>query len=307
MVDHIEKVPEWLDREQFPFASRFLQTTFGRVHYLDEGPPEGEVVLLVHGTPSWSFEYRQLIPVLARHRRVIAVDHLGFGLSERPADFPYTPEAHSDVLREVVERLGLQRFALVVHDYGGPIALPLVAAEPQRITGLVVMNSWMWPLTEDPALAGAARLAGSWLGRFLYRWLNASLRLLMPYGYADRRKLTPAVHAQYRAPFRHRGARVQVLWQLARALGSPGAKLSKLWAERERLQAIPALIVWGLGDRALPPSVLSRWRQALPHARVAQLAGVGHWPQEEAPADVAGLLDGFLPIHGRTQAKLESA
>src|SRR5687767_10540954 len=99
MVDQDEKVdgPEWLDRVAFPFRSRFLQTQHGHVHYVDEGPPgSDEVVLLVHGTPSWSFEYRHVIPELSKSRRVIAVDHLGFGLSDRPKDFDYTPESHTE-------------------------------------------------------------------------------------------------------------------------------------------------------------------------------------------------------------------
>jgi haloalkane dehalogenase len=309
MIDYIESAnePAWLDRAAFQFQSRFVQTSFGRVHYVDEGPADGAVVLLVHGTPSWSFEYRHVIRVLARTRRVIAFDHLGFGLSERPTGFDYSPERHSEVLREVLDELGLERFSLVVHDYGGPIALPVAVAEPQRIDSLVVLNSWMWWLPEDPKLARGARLAGSWLGRFMYRWLNASLRLLMPYGYADRRRLTPQVHAQYLAPFARRAARERVLWALARALWASRPSLQRLWDARAQLAEIPSLIVWGLADRALPPSVLLRFRQALPRARVEALAGVGHWPQEEAPERVAELLDGFLPRTSDLRGKLASA
>lgn len=307
MVDQIEEVPEWLDREAFPFASQWLQTSAGRVHYVDEGPREGEVVLLVHGTPTWSFEYRHVIPVLARTRRVIAVDHLGFGLSERPRDFEYTPEAHSRVLGEVIERLELTRLALVVHDYGGPIALPLAAAQPERITSLVVINSWMWPLGEDPEMLRAAKVAGSWFGRLLYRWFNASQRLIMPSAYAERSKLTPRIHAQYLALFRRPADRVLVLWALARALLASAPALARLWDARRRLASIPALVLWGLGDRALPPKVLARWRQALPQARVQELAGVGHWPHEEAPEQVARALDEFLPRRPSAQAKLASA
>lgn len=308
MVDQVEMgVPEWLDHGQFPFQSRWIQTSAGRVHYVDEGPRDGEVVLLVHGTPTWSFEYRHVMPVLAKTRRVIAVDHLGFGLSERPRDFAYTPEAHSEVLHEVIERLRLRRFALVVHDYGGPIALPLAAAEPERVTSLVVLNSWMWPLTEDAELAKKAKLAGSWLGRQLYRWLNFSLRVLLPYAYADRKKLTPAVYAQYLAPFRGRADRVRVLWALARALTASAPALGRLWDARGRLASIPALVLWGLGDRALPPRLLERFRQAWPQARIQELAGVGHWPHEEVPAVVARALDDFLPQSSAAQAKLDSA
>ena len=276
MVDDIEKVPDWVDRGAFPFESRFLATTFGRVHYVDEGPRDGEVVLLVHGTPSWSFEFRHLIPVLARTRRVIAVDHLGFGLSDRPTDFPYTPEAHTQVLREVIDGLGLTRLALAVHDYGGPIALPIAVAEPERISSLVVMNTWFWDLDTDHEFLRVARFAASFVGRFLYRWFNASLRLIMPSAYGDRRRLTPRIHAQYLAPFRRRADRVRVLWTLARSLVTSSKSFGRIWDERERLGAIPSLIVWGLGDSALKPYMLERVRQALPHARVEMLPGVGH-------------------------------
>lgn len=306
MVDQFE-VPDWLDREAFPFQSRWLQTSAGRVHYVDEGPRDAEAVLLVHGTPTWSFEYRHVIPRLARSRRVIAVDHLGFGLSERPRGFAYTPEEHTRVLSEAIEVLGLTRFALVVHDYGGPIALPLAAQQPERITGLAVLNSWMWPLTEDAELAKGARLAGSWLGRILYRWLNFSQRVLMPYAYGERRKLTPSVHQQYLSVFRRRDDRVRVLWALARALTASAPSLAKLWEARARLARIPALVLWGLGDRALPPRLLERFRGAWPQARIQELAGVGHWPHEEAPEVVAQALDEFLPRGPAAQAKLVSA
>jgi haloalkane dehalogenase len=312
MVDHIEKVEKiepagWVDRVGFPFVPRFVETRFGRVHYVDEGPREGEVVLLVHGTPSWSYEYRHLIPVLARTRRVIATDHLGFGLSEQPSDFAYSPEAHTEVLREVIQRLMLQRFALVVHDYGGPIALPLAQEAPDRISGLVVLNSWMWSMLDSPKFARTARLMSSWFGRFLYRWFNASLRILMPLGYADSRKLTPELHEQYLAVFPRRDQRERVLWALARAFVGSSATLERLWKQRARLAGIPSLVVWGLGDRLVPPELLERWAQALPQARVEALAGVGHWPQEEAPEQVAALLDGFLPRSAAVHDKLLGA
>lgn len=308
MVDHSSaRFSSWLDRRALPYRSRFLATSRGAIHYVDEGPGDAEAVLLVHGTPSWLFEYRHLIATLSRTRRVLAFDHLGFGLSERPRDFAYTPEAHAELLREIVERLELRRFALVVHDYGGPIALPFACEAPERITSLVVMNSWAWPLTEDPELARAARFAGSAIGRFLYRWLNASLRLLMPHAYADKSKLTRAIHAQYLAPFRERDARVRVLWALARALTTSAYSLRELWKQRASLAKIPALIVWGLADRALPPRLLARWREALPQAELAELPDVGHWPQEEAPERVAALLDEFLPRSLEARGKLDSA
>ena len=232
-------------------------------------------IVLVHGTPTWSFEYRHLIAGLRPSRRVIALDHLGFGLSERPADASYTPEAHAARFRAFVDGLGLSRFTLVVHDFGGPIALPVALDDPGRVSRLVVLNSWMWSFAGDPRCA-RWRAARAWcpggFGRFMYRRLNASLRLVTPSAYGDRRKLTRAIHGQYLAAFPDADSRERVLWTLARALLGSSAYYDGLWRRRDRLAAIPALVVWGMKDSAFRPNQLARWRTALPHATVVAAA-----------------------------------
>src|SRR5688500_14549634 len=145
-------------------TSKYLETRRGRMHYIDEGPPSPQAsadrtLLFVHGTPTHSYEYRHLIASLSQTHRCIAPDHLGFGRSDRPTAFPYTPEAHAEVLREFVAALGLESFALVVHDFGGPIGLPLAMSEglsgpdrtiPSRMVDRVIlMNTWAWPLNDD--------------------------------------------------------------------------------------------------------------------------------------------------------------
>lgn len=152
--------PAWLDRTQYPFTSRWLELSAGRMHYVDEG--DGDPILFVHGTPTWSFEYRHLVRALSLTNRCVAPDHLGFGLSERPESFPYTIQAHADNLAQFVERLGLRDLTLVVHDFGGPIALPLALKRPGIVRRLVIINSWMWPLDDDPVIRRGGRLAGSW-------------------------------------------------------------------------------------------------------------------------------------------------
>jgi haloalkane dehalogenase len=285
-------LPAWVDRAAYPFTVRNLELPEGRLSYVDEG--QGPPVLLVHGTPTWSFEYRHLVRALARTHRAIAVDHLGFGLSERPADFDYTPEAHARVLAAFVDGLGLGRFSLVAHDFGGPIALPLALERPGRVERLALINTWMWSFADDPGMRRKARLAGGALGRFLYRRLNFSLRTLTPHAYGDRRKLTPAIHRQYLAPFPDADSRGRVLWPLARALLASSAFYDSLWQRRARLAEIPTLLVWGLRDRAFGPALLERWRQALPHAQVRALAGAGHWPHEEEPAQVIEAVSALL-------------
>jgi haloalkane dehalogenase len=284
--------PDWVDRVAYPFTWRHLDLTAGRMHYVDEG--HGPVILFVHGTPTWSFDYRHLIQELSPHYRCVAPDLLGFGLSERPATFPYTPEAHAAVLREFVDRLELQNLTLVVHDFGGPIGLSLCFSTPSPVRRVVLINTWMWSFDDDPSMTKRARIAEGALGRWLYAHANFSLRVLMPSVYGRRAALTPAIHRQSLEVFREKSARTQVLHALARALNGSAAYYADLWAHAPALRNLEALIVWGMKDSAFRPYLLDRWTSLLPHATVLRLAESGHWPHEEQPAEVAGALSDWL-------------
>lgn len=273
-------------------ASHYLALRSGRMHYVDEG--SGPVILFVHGTPTNSYEYRHLIAALAKTHRCIAPDHLGFGKSDRPEAFPYTPEAHAAVLREFVDTLRLDRYTLVVHDFGGPIGLPLALAADTSVDRLIIMNSWAWPIDDDPRMARGARLLGGALGRFMYRYGNASLRLIMPSAYGDKRKLTSEIHRQYLDVFRDRDARVHVLHALAKSLLGSRAHYQWLLDRLGELRCVPVLIVWGMKDSAFPPYQLDRWQSLLPEATVERIEGAGHWPHEEEPARVIAAIERFL-------------
>lgn len=286
------ETPAWLDRSVYPFATRRVTLSSGeQVHCIDEG--EGPAVLLVHGTPSWSFEWRHLIRALSRTHRCIAPDHLGFGLSDRPPDADYSPESHAARLRELVVQLDLRDITLVVHDFGGIIGLPIAVDDPARVRRIVVINSWMWDLGDDPTVRRVGRAFGGVFGRLLYERLNFSLRVIMPAAFADRKRLTPQVHGQYLAPFADRKERGRVLWPLARSLGRPSAHSERLWQQRTELANIPALVIWGTRDPALKPHHLERWRHALPHAGVVPLE-TGHWPHEEMPDAVTSSVAEFI-------------
>ena len=282
--------------------SKYVALSSGRMHYLDAGA--GPVILFVHGTPTNSYEYRHLIAALSATHRCIAPDHLGFGRSERPQQFAYTPEAHAEVLREFVDTLQLEQYTLVVHDFGGPIGLPLALSEElrgstratpsRRADRVVLMNTWAWPLNDDPKMArGAAFIAGG-IGRFLYRYANASLRLIMPSAYGDKRKLTKQIHRAYLDVFRDRDARVLVLHALAKALLASRAHYQSLLDRIGALRSRPVLIVWGMKDSAFQPYQLERWQALLPGARVVRIDGAGHWPHEEEPARVIEEIRRFL-------------
>jgi len=285
--------PAWLDRSLYPFASRWFDSADGRLHYVDEGA--GSPVVFVHGTPTWSFLYRHLIAHLAPAHRVIAVDNLGFGLSDKPASAPYEPEDHARRLVALLDALDLSGATLVVHDFGGPIGLAAALERLDRIERLVLFNTWMWPLDDDPTIARGARLAGSRLGRLLYRHLNFPVKVLMPKAMGDRHILTPEVHRHYAAPLATPDERMGA-WACARALLGAGPWYERLWAQRGRLRARPMLLLWGLKDPAFGPTYLERWRREFPEAHALTFPSSGHFVPEEVPSQVAPLLARFVEV-----------
>lgn len=287
-----QDTPPWLDQDAYPFRRRRVTVEGEALHTVDEG--RGPPAVFVHGTPTWSFEYRHLIAALSESRRCIAPDHLGFGLSARPADGDYRPEAHARRFGRFMDSLALDRLALVVHDYGGPIALDWALENAERLEQLVVFNSWMWPFDDDPLMANRGRMVGGWLGRMLYRHANASLRMIMPSAYGDRSKLTRAIHAQYLAVFPDAESRERVLYPLAKALLGSSAYYRSLWERRSALARVPMTIVWGMKDSAFQPPLLARWEEAFPHARIVRLDGAGHWPHEEEPERVIESLEPLI-------------
>jgi haloalkane dehalogenase len=280
--------PSWVDRELYPFTTRTVNTSSGTMHGIDDG--QGSPVLFVHGTPSWSFEFRHLVGALRATHRCIAPDLLGFGLSERPRDFGYSPEAHAGALREFVEDIGLDRFTLVAHDFGGPISLPLALAG--RVSRLVLINTWMWPL-DDPALQRQAKMMSGPVGKWLYTYANISLRVLMPFAYATRSTLTPQIHAQYLQPFTNRADRALVLHPLAKALLGSSQYYAQQWRQRENLRHLPTLLLWGERDLAFGAPFLARWQSALPDAAVRSIPA-GHWPHEEQPDEAVRAIKEFF-------------
>lgn len=245
----------------------------------------GPTVVLVHGTPTWSLEWRHVLPALAPTHRVLAPDHLGFGLSDRPSNAGYRPEDHARRLGQFLEQTVPrgESVNLVLHDFGGPIALDWVLRNAARVRRLVLVNTWMWSWDDDPGMQRKARLAGGWLGRWLYRALNASPRFLLPMGYAHRDRLTPEVHRHYLDAFPDPDSRERVLFALARSMIESRDYLASLWDRRRGLDGIPMTLLWGLRDPAFGPAVLRRWREAFPSASVHEFSDAGHWPHEEEP------------------------
>jgi haloalkane dehalogenase len=283
--------PAWLDTAEYPFAARWFATDAGRMHWVETGA--GEPVVFVHGTPTWSFEWRYLMKGLSGEYRCLAPDHLGFGLSDKPLSWTYRPEDHAHNFAAWVEHLGLKDITLVVHDYGGPIGLAYALDHPENIRAVVLLNTWLWPLADDPHFALPGRLLSGRIGRYLYEERNFSVRRILPSAYGDRKRLTPEIHAQYINALLTPADRQGTFGMLKGLLGS-AAWYESLWARRDRLRGIPMLVLWGLKDPAFRAKELERWRAAFPGAEIHTFANAGHWPQEEAPERVLSLVHSFL-------------
>ena len=282
-------IPAWVDRTEYPFEPRTFDTGAGVMRFVDVG--EGPPVVMVHGTPTWSFLYRHLVKGLSDRYRCIVPDHLGFGLSDKPRTFTYRPVDQAANLARLIDSLGLKDVALVVHDFGGPIGLAYAVERPDNVRRLVLFNTWMWSFRGDRRRQLAGALLGSFVGRLLYRF-GFSVQRLWQDAIEDKTRYTPAVHRQYVAPLASPVAR-HATWVYARDLLGSSEWYASLWARRDRIARIPALLVWGMKDRAFG-DLLPRWRTVFERARVIELAGAGHAPPEERAPEILPALREFL-------------
>jgi len=283
-------VAPWIDRELYPFASRYIELEGQRLHYIDEG--SGETVLFVHGTPSWSFEWRDQVRALSARFRCIALDHLGFGMSDKPEHAAYKPEDHARRLAAFVRALDLRDVTMVVHDFGGPIGVGAALHAPTRYKRLVVMNTWLWSMAEEPAVRKISGFVRSFIGRFLYRVLNFSPRVLLPASFAVKKRLSRVVHRHYLAPFATRRERTAP-WVLGCELAGSDDFYGSLWQRRAEWPALAA-IIWGMRDPVMSPSLLAQLEAAFPDVPVTRIEDAGHFPQEEQPRLVTAALERAL-------------
>ena len=174
----------WLNTTLYPFRQNTLELEGYRLNYVDEG--NGPVILFVHGTPEWSFGFRDQIKALSPQFRCIAIDHLGFGLSDKPANADYTVKKHAWRLENLIQKLQLKNINLVANDFGGSIGLSYAINHPENINRICIFNTWMWSVSNDPHYSGPGKMMHTWLGKVLYKQFNLPVNVIMPQAYGDR-------------------------------------------------------------------------------------------------------------------------
>ncbi|GAB3155147.1 haloalkane dehalogenase [Microbacterium neimengense] len=287
-------LPEWVDRDAYPFETASVTVGGHRIHYVDTAAPgqSGPTLLFLHGNPTWSFVYRDVIRAMPPSVRCVAPDLPGFGLSDAADDFDGTFVAHAEAIELLVEALGLEDVVLVAQDWGGPIGLRLIERSPEGFRGVVLGNTWAWPVAHDPHFTRFAGAMGGRMGAFLTRRANLFVNLMIPMGHR-RRRLTRAEMAHYRRALgtaRRRGFSAV----LPREIVVATPHLAELEAGLSVLETLPVLIVWGDSDIAFRGPELARWRAIAPHARVEVIEGAGHFVPSDAPAEMAASLRGWL-------------
>ncbi len=271
------------------------------MHYIDERPNAApgdaapETLLFVHGNPTWSFHWRRLILALRGEYRCVAPDHLGCGLSEKPACYLRLVD-HIDNLVKLVERLDLQNITLVAQDWGGAIGLGAMLRVPDRLNRIVLFNTGAFPPRIIPMRIRACR--APLVGRLVVQgagWFSqAALRMTL----SRCRYIDSAVAAGYLAPYDSWAARRAVYGFVKDIPKGPAhptwLTLAEIERELPKLADRPALIVWGMRDWCFQYDSLRRFVAAWPQAEVHELADVGHWVVEDAPDDVEVIVKGWL-------------
>jgi len=280
--------PDWLDRREYPFESHYCELPAGRLHYVDEGRGEGAPLVLLHGQPTWSFMYRKLIRGLAAGHRCIAVDHMGFGLSDKPRQWSYTPRDHAANLGALVDQLGLERVSLLVHDWGGPIGLGWAVEHAERVDRVIALDTWMWSMAEHRAGRLFSHLMGSAAGGWATRRWNLFVEVFLKRALGERfAEVGPAYRGPLARPEDRTGCAL-----FPRELLSPW--LAELWERRAALSGKRALLVWGERDPAFPAPMRERLASVFGEARVELQPGVGHFVAEEMGEALVPIVDRFL-------------
>jgi haloalkane dehalogenase len=277
--------PAWVPDDLYPFQSRYADVAGARVHYLDEG--SGPPLLLLHGNPTWSFLYRDIVAGLRDRYRCIAVDYPGFGLSSAAPGYGFTPGEHADVLDALVVKLDLTGVTMMVQDWGGPIGFAVATRRSERFAAFVIGNTWAWPKS-DPGTQLFSRLLGGPIGRRLILNRNVFVERIVPGG-VRRRALPDTVMNAYRGPFPTPGSRrpIAVMPQQILA-GRPF--LAQIEGRLDRLRDRSALIVWPTKDVAFGERERRRWEQVFPDHRTVLLHGAGHYIQEDAPEEIVAAI-----------------
>jgi haloalkane dehalogenase len=294
--------------DTFAYAPRFTDAPGFCMHYIDTGPKDGQVILCLHGEPTWGYLFRNLVAALSGTYRVVVPDHMGFGKSATPQSRTYWLQDHIDNLERFVLGLDLHGITLVMHDFGGPVGMGLASRHPERIRRIVSVNG--------PTPFGQSDLMTRWTantrGSPWFQWILEAesagrleavlgelgfniLSTLKLNGFENHALINDTWLRAYGARFTSPADCIGAIgWAKGFALDAHRFEVPDLAAKRT-IQSRPALAIWGLADRTLQAEhFLPLFSGLFPGAVIHELAGVGHYSLEDAPETICARITDFL-------------
>ena len=281
--------------EHYPFKSNFFNLDEHRLHYLDEG--EGPVLVMLHGNPTWSFYYRNLVKYFSKTHRVIVPDHMGCGFSDKPQDYKYRLKNHVKNLSHLLNNhLKIEKFDLIVHDWGGPIGLGYCADNPEKVGKIVAFNTTCNLCADYPKRIKLCTMP--LLGTFLIRGLNffslgGSYMASTVAGRMDN-----GVREGYVKPYNNWANRI-ANWAFVQDI--PFSKSHPTYQTGQEIMAKLApiykkdvMVIWGKKDFCFDDVFLEDWKKNFPDAEVHEFAESGHYVVEDATEKIIPLVEKFL-------------
>ena len=283
---------------QYPFTGRRLDLGGYQMHYLDEG--KGETVLMVHGNPSWSFYFRELVKSLRATNRCIVPDHIGMGLSDRPGEdrYRYTLKSRIDDLDKLMERIApTGPVTLVLHDWGGMIGMGWAVRHPDRVKSIVAFNTACFRLPQEKNFPGLLRIMRGSASGIPIRAFGLARRFVLSTCTA-KRKLSPGAVDAYLSVCDGWDESLAVhrfVQDIPLAPGDPAWEaVVDIESKLGRFKETPMLLPWGMKDWVFDEAFLNGWKRSFPKANVRPFADCGHFLLEDAPEELVPLIRDFI-------------
>jgi haloalkane dehalogenase len=282
----------------YPFESHYLTIGNHRYHYIEEG--QGDPVVMIHGNPTWSFYYRELIQRLSSQYHCLAPDHIGMGYSDKPDDihYSYTLQQRVKDLESFLSAKGIsQNITLILHDWGGPIGMSYARRHPESVKKIVLLNTAAFLIPESKPFPFALSITRTLIGAFFVRAFNAFSVGAAIIG-VKRKKMPKEVRKAYCAPYdswKNRIATLRFVEDIPLRKEDPGFSYAlDLQNHLHLLKNKPVLIAWGLKDLVFDHHFLAKWLDYFPHADVHRFPDCGHYILEDAQEEVGKLITDFL-------------
>ena len=286
----------------YPFSSHYLNIRGLRLHYLDEGPRDAPPILMLHGNPTWSFYYRNLVRALSETHRCIVPDHIGCGLSDKPGDeqYDYRLASRIEDVDSLIGNLDLAGpITLVVHDWGGMIGFAWAVRNPERISKLVILNTAAFPLPEEKRMPPALSLVRDLkIGEFLVLRFNAFSAIAAKVAF--KKPVSKEIRKAYTLPYdspANRIATARFVQDIPLSENDPGFDILLKTAEHlHLLENKPCLIAWGEKDFVFDNTFLKRWLDYYPDAEIHRYPDCGHYILEDGGPALIDTITNFIEI-----------